>query len=770
WEDHAVLFTMHHILSDGWSLDLLAGEVGAFYTGLVSGHPAPLPELAVQYADFAWWQRQWLSGDVLAAEIDYWRRRLAGLPAVLELSTDRPRPRIQSSRGSLEKLPLPQDLNARLVGLARKEGATLFMVLLAALQTLLSRLTGQQDLAVGAPISGRSRLETESLIGFFVNTLVLRGDLAGDPTFRELLKRTREVVLGADLHQHLPFEMIVQELGVERSLSHSPLFQVMLALDNTKSSALSLPDLTVEALEVESGVARFDLTVWVVEANGSLTGALEYNTDLFDRTTILRVARHFQALLQSAVETPAGRLSELPLLSAPERQQLFIEWNDTGVLETAECVPEGFAEQARHTPDAPALLAGDAVWTYRDLDRASDRMARFLRGLGVGPETLVGVATERSPEMVVALLGILKAGGAYLPLDPSYPPERLRFMLEDSGAAVLLTEERLIAGLPSTGARVITLDRGRVEAHPPAPLGERTDPASLAYVLYTSGSTGRPKGVQIPHGALANLLASMRLRPGLAAGDRLLAVTSLSFDIAGLELFLPLTTGARIDLATRETILDGERLRDRLPVATVLQATPSTWRMLLDAGWEGDRGFRALCGGEALPPGLAGELAARTGAVWNLYGPTETTVYSAGHRLSSTQDAAGAGIVPIGRPIAETRIHVLGPALEPVPVGVPGDLYIGGAGLARGYLGRPDLTAAAFVPDPFAGLAGSPPGTRLYRTGDLARFLPDGALAYLGRTDQQVKVRGFRIEIGEVEAVVAQCPGVREVVAVVRGE
>jgi amino acid adenylation domain-containing protein len=761
-DEHVVLFTLHHAISDGWSMDLLAGELGAFYSGLVSGRSALLPELPVQYADFSVWQRQWLSGDVLAGEVSYWRRQLAGVPPVLELPTDCPRPAVQSFRGAVEDLSLPKEIHASLVRLARSEGATLFMVLLAAFQTLLSRYSGQEDLAVGSPISGRSRLETEKLIGFFVNTLVLRGDLRGDPSFRELLARTREAALGADLHQHLPFETLVQELGVERSLSHSPLFQVMLVLDNTPASELSLPGLSLETLEIESGVARFDLTVSLVERHGILSGVIEYDTDLFDRTTVLRLAWHFRTLLRSVAEAPGSSLSELPLLSKAELQQLSLEWNDTAEEDGTPWVHKQIAAWAELQPEATALAFGERSLSYGELDRLANRLAHRLQRLGAGPEQRVGICMERSLEMVVAVLGVLKAGAAYVPLDPGYPRERLTYMLEDSRPAVLLTQEPL--DIPESRAARLVLDNawtalaGEREDEPAAGIGAD----SPAYVIYTSGSTGRPKGTEVRHAGLRNLAFGAARIFAAGPGSRVLQLASPSFDASVKELVTALCTGATLCLASREDLMPGA------PLARVLREQEITHLIAVASSLAAveEEDFPALrlvvSGGEVCSAKLAGRWSAGR-KLLNVYGPTEATVWATWSAFD------GAERPPIGRPIPGLLAYVLSRELRPLPIGVAGELCLGGSGLARGYLARPGLTAERFVPDPFAALRGEP-GARLYRTGDRVRLLRDGRLDFLGRLDHQVKIRGFRIEPGEIEDALRRLPAVAEAAVAVRGE
>ncbi len=762
--DHVLLLTIHHVASDGWSIRVLVRELAAFYEAFAVGRPPSLLPLPIQYADYAVWQREWLQGPVLEIQLAYWRRRLDGPPSRRDLPTDRPRPVIQTFEGAHQTMLLPARLAERLMALSRAEGVTPFMTLLAAFQTLLSRYTGQDDIVVGSPIAGRTRVETEGLIGFFVNTLTLRADLSGDPTFLELLRRTRDVALGAYAHQDVPFERLVEELQPERDTSRSPIFQVMFAFQNTPPSALRLSGLSVTSLEVETGTAKFDLTLYVDGDAEGLRATLEYNSDLFETGTISRMLGHLRTLLEGIVADPGRRLSALPLLTEGERRRLLVDWNDTAAEYPRDaCIHHLFEAQAQRTPNAVAVVFNESSLTYEELNQRANRIAHHLRALGIGPEGLVGICVQRSLDMLTGLLGILKAGAAYVPLDPAYPRERLGFIMEDARPAVLLTQRPLLGSFPQHAARVACLDSdwGPIAAESEENPASGVGPEDLAYVIYTSGSTGRPKGVQIPHRAVVNFLTAMREKPGITAEDRLLAVTTLTFDIAGLELFLPLTAGARVVIASQDVVVDGTLLHHLLVStgATVMQATPATWRLLLAAGWSGTRDLKILCGGEALSRDLADELLPRCSALWNLYGPTETTIWSTIRRIGSKN-----GPVPIGRPIANTQVYLLDRSMQPIPVGVAGELYIGGDGVARGYLGRPELSAQKFLSDPFRAESGA----RLYRTGDIARYLPDGHLEYLGRLDDQVKVRGFRIEPGEIESVLAQHPTVRESVVVPR--
>ncbi|HSF41071.1 MAG TPA: amino acid adenylation domain-containing protein [Thermoanaerobaculia bacterium] len=771
--EHAMIVAMHHIISDGWSIGILVRELGALYGAFVAGRPSPLPELPVQYADFAAWQRRWLAGEVLDAQVRWWAEHLAGAPPVLELPTDRPRPAVRTHRGGQVFLEIGAELSERLEAAGRRLGVTPFMTLLGAYAVLLSRYSGQRDVVAGSPIANRSHEEVEDLIGFFANTLVLRTNLealGGDPLFSDLAARVRETALGAYAHQDLPFERLVDELHPERNLSHSPVFQVMFALQNTPSQGLELPGLTLGPLPIESGRAQFDVNLTMIPTDRGFVSRIDYNADLFDAATAARMIGHYRHLLAGIAEDPARRVSALPLLSEVERHELLVCGNNTGAEVPGRTVHELFEATAARVPGAVAVTFEGESLTYGDLNARANRLAHHLRGLGVRPGVLAGLCVERSLDMLVGLLGVLKAGGAYVPLDPSYPADRIAYVLEDGRIPVLLTQASLLASVPELAAleaRIVELDgeawRGE-SAENPAPLA---GPDDLAYVIYTSGSTGRPKGVEIRHRGVVNFLASMAREPGLSERDVMVAVTTISFDIAVLELYLPLSLGARVELVSREVAVDGARLAELIASSggTAMQATPATWRVLLEAEWQGAPGLKVLCGGEALPPDLARELLARVGSLWNVYGPTETTVWSAVHPVSTGGD--GRRPVPIGRPIANTVVYLLDRSGEPVPPGAAGELYIGGEGVARGYLRRPDLTAERFVPDPFAGLYGEP-GARLYRTGDLARFLPGSVLDFLGRADHQVKVRGFRIELGEIEAVLAENPAVEECAVVVR--
>ncbi|HYH44949.1 MAG TPA: amino acid adenylation domain-containing protein, partial [Thermoanaerobaculia bacterium] len=761
-QEHLLVFSCHHAAFDGWSVSVLRRELGTLYGAFRAGRPSPLPELAVQYADLAVWQRYRLSEEAMEAQLVYWRQRLAGAPAALDLPADRLRPPVQSFRGAMLPLAFPAELAAGLRSLARSEGSTLFMTALAAFYALLGRFSGQTDLVVGSPVANRREAGSEGLLGFFVNTLALRADLAGDPPFRALAAQVRESALAAYAHQELPFERLVEELQPARDLSRSPLFQVMFSLDPLQDGELA-PGLDCELLRIDTGTSKFDLSLFVNGQGESLTALLEHSTDLFDAPTVARLGRSFLALLSSLVAEGTGRpVSRLPLLGAGESWQIRGEWHEPGppapAAPLAACLHDLVAAQAARTPEATALVAGRERLTYRDLDLRAGELARRLAALGVGPEVRVGVCLSRSPSLVVALLGILKSGGAYVPLDPNYPRERLGFMLEDADAAVLITETALASRLPTSRARVLVLDgepdRREEEAEPILAL-----PGNLAYLIYTSGSTGRPKAVAIEHRSAVAFIhwAHEVFTPAELAS--VLASTSISFDLSVFELFVPLACGGQVVLA--DNVLE----LPELPAAgevTLINSVPSAVSALLELVQAlPDRVRTVNLAGEPLKGSLAQALYA-IGAerVRNLYGPSEDTTYSTFETVVRGNRREPA----IGRPIAGTWARLLDRHLELVPVGVPGEIYLGGAGLARGYLGRPELTAERFVPDPLE------PGARLYRTGDLGRLLPDGRIEYMGRLDNQVKVRGFRIELGEIETALEAHPQVREAVVVARGE
>ncbi|MDF5727929.1 MAG: amino acid adenylation domain-containing protein [Rhizonema sp. PD38] len=755
--EYIVLLTIHHIVSDGWSIGLFIQELAAVYEAFFAGKPSPLPELSIQYADFAVWQQQWLTGEVLEAQLNYWKQQLAGAPPLLELPTDRPRPPVETFQGSSLFFQINPNLTEKLNVLSQNSGATLFMTLQAAFAILLSHYSGQEDILIGSPVANRNRREIEALIGFFVNTLVLRTNCKGNPTFKELLNHVREMALGAYAHQDLPFEMLVEELQPQRSLSHTPLFQVMFVLQNTPMSALELPGLILSPLLNESRTAKYDLTLSMTETAQGLVGNLEYNTDLFDPSTISRMAGHLQTLLCGIVANPQQRLSELPLLTQAEKM-LQAEWNDTLVdYPQDKCIHDLFEEQVARTPDAVAVVFEDQQLTYQQLNGRANQLAHYLRSLGVSADVLVGICLERSLEMVVGLLGILKAGGAYVPLDPEYPQKRLAFILEDAQVPVLLTQEQLMKGMPQHQGKVVCLDTDwfLIAQQSQVNLLCKVTTDNLAYVIYTSGSTGRPKGVMIKH---QNTVAMLDWAKQIFADEALLGVlasTSICFDLSVFEIFVPLNCGGKVILV--ENALHLPTLRAAKNV-TLINTVPSLIAELLKTESIPTSVHTINIAGEPLQNKLVQQLYQweNIQQVFNLYGPSEDTTYSTFARINK----GACNRAPIGRPINNTQVYLLDKDLQPVPIGIPGELYIGGDGLARGYLNHPELTAEKFIPNPFS----NKPNTCLYRSGDLARYLPNGEIEYLRRIDHQVKIRGFRIELGEIEAALAQHAAVRETV------
>ena len=762
-EEHRLFLVLHHIVFDGISIyRVFLPELMTLYDAFSTGKPSPLPEPVLQYPDYALWRRQWLQGDILAEQTAYWRQQLGGELPVLQLPTDHPRPPVQTFRGAMQKLHVRKEVAEALKRLSQRQGVTLFMTLMAAFDALLYRYTGQDDLLVGCATAGRNRSEIQHLMGYFLNTVVLRTDISGNPSFLELLTRVKQVTLGALANEEVPFEHVVKELDPRRDVSRSPLIQVLFSLEPPLPNLATGWKLT--RMDVDTGATKFDLYLELDDRPEGLVGRFTYSTDLFDSATIARMVRHWERLLESILAHPELPVAELPLLTESERHQLFTDWNDTRAEYPPLCIHELFEAQAERTPEAVAAMFDRQHLSYRELNQRANQLAHHLRSIGVGPETLVAICVERSLEMLVGLLGILKAGAAYVPLDPAYPAERLALMLDDAEPAVVLTQEALGRRLPDRGAKVLRLDAdwNIIAANSINNLGRTAGPENLAYVIYTSGSTGKPKGVQIEHRGVVNFLTSMQREPGLQQNDVLVAVTSLSFDIAGLEMYLPLIAGAHVVIARRETSYDGSQLMALLreSCATVMQATPATWRLLAEAGWDGSPGLRILCGGEALSPDLARELVVRGKSVWNLYGPTETTIWSSVYQIRRVNGS----LTPIGRPIANTEFYILDHEGQPVPLGVKGELYIGGDGVARGYWQRPELTQERFVPNPFS----SQPGARLYRTGDLARYRPDGNIELFGRLDHQVKIRGYRIEPAEIESVLGQHPDVRDTVVIAR--
>ncbi len=767
--EHALLLTLHHIIADGWSADIFFQELNTLYTARTTGQPFSLPDLSVQYADYAIWQREWLQGELLEKQLAYWRQQLHDAPVKLELPTDHPRPAIQTFKGAHLAFTLPLSLSQQLQSLSREEGVTLFMTLLAAFQVLLSRYAGQTDVVVGTPISGRTHRETEGLIGLFLNTLVMRTDLSGDISFRELLGRVREVSLGAYMHQDLPFEKLVEELQPERSLSQSPLFQVLFVLQNVPPSRIKLSSLSLEPLDISSETAKFDISFELVETSRGLAGSVEYNTDVFEAATIKRMIGHYVTILEGIVTNSEQCITTLPLLTTVESQQVLKAWNDTHrVYSQNQYLHSLFEVQAELTPDRVAVVFEEQQWTYRELNERANQLAHYLQQLGVGPEVVVGLCLERSLEMVVGLIAILKAGGVYMPLDPEYPRERLIFMLHDAQTSVLLTRQQYREIFLEYQETIVYLDSqwNRLATESTTNPFSGVTSENLAYMIYTSGSTGKPKGAMNTHRGISNRLLWMLETYHLAETDRVLQKTPFSFDVSVWEFFWPLLNGAQLIMVRPKGHRDSAYLVKLLieQKITALHFVPSMlYAFLEEPGLEQCQSLRqVICSGEALTLDLQERFFARLNAeLHNLYGPTEAAIevtFWACRRESDRQ------IVPIGHPIANTQIYLLDTHLQPVPISVPGELYIGGVGLARGYHNRPDLTAEMFIPDPFS----DKPGQRLYKTGDLARLLADGAIEFLGRINSQTKLRGFRIELQEVETVLAEYPGIRETVALVR--
>ena len=774
-DEHVLGMTLHHIIYDGWSRGVFLEELTILYNAFNLGESSPLPELPIQYADFAMWQRDWLSGETLEKQLSYWRDKLSGALPVLELPTDRLRPAIQSQRGASEILKLPETLSLDLQNFSNEKGVTLFMTLLAAFKVLIHRYTGQTDICVGMPIANRNRSETESLIGFFVNNVVLRSDLQGNPTFHSFLLQVREETLYAFAHQDMPFEKLVEELQPERSLSYMPLYQVTFLVQNAMEGEgeLTLQDLTLSGLGVDVTTTKYDLSVSVTEIDGQQWVLAVYNSDLFDSATIKRLLEHYQILLESVLANPQQHIAELPLLTE-EELRLFAEVNDTQTeYPAAKCIHELFEEQAARRPGAVAVVCDGRELTYEELNYQANRLARHLRRLGVGPETMAGVLMERSLEMVVGLLAVLKAGGAYVPLDLNYPKQRLSLMLEESQVGLILTQERWQESLPEFNGTVLCLDSelalfGDEDADN---LSTLNNPDSLAFVFYTSGSTGKPKGVMATQRSAVNYLAHIVRDYQVSDVDVVLQTASLSFDAAVRDIIGPLIAGAKLVLVADNEVKDPFVLLARIKeygVTCILSIVPTMLRSLTDAA--ADTGTTSttlrliLTSGESLSLSECVRVRSLLGervSIFNQYGATECTMSSTRYRAP---EAMSSGVALAGKPIANSEVYILDANFRQCPVGVPGEIHIGGVGVARGYLKSPDLTALKYIPNPFS----KEPGARLYRTGDLGRFLRSGEIELHGRVDRQVKVRGIRIEPGEIETVLNDHENVREAVVIVR--
>jgi amino acid adenylation domain-containing protein len=763
-DEDLLLVVFHHMGSDHLAAGLLFAELDEAYRAMSAGREPQLSELPIQYADFADWQRRRLDSNLLEELLDYWTEQLRGAPDRLELPSDRPRPSVQSYRGVLKELDIPAEVVSPLRELARARGVSLFMTLTAAFTTLLHRYSGATDLVIGTPVSGRQYEETADLLGFFSNTVALRTDLSGDPTFTELLHRVKATVLGALAHQELPFEKLVEVRNPERSRSHSPLFQVLFGYDIASPEPQRIAGHELEPLPVPGwNWSRFDFEMVLRDTpTGSLHAYVSYASDLFDPSTIDRLLGHFQTLLRSVAADPEQHISRLEILTTHERQLMLVQWNDTAHEYDPRPVFVQIAEQAARTPDAIAVVDATEQLTYADLQSRANQLAHELLEAGVEPGSLVGILMDRQIPLLVSMLAVLQTGAAYVPIDPTFPPERQEFMLADIQAPVLITQERYLGTLDSGSSSVlcVDLDWTRIAERPSEPLAIEVDPDDRAYIIYTSGSTGRPKGVETTHRGVSNLLAYMRERPGTTPNDVIVSVATHAVDLPVPDFYLTLMVGARLVLVPRDDTMDGVELADWMARAgaTSIAATPTTLQLLVDAGWKGSAALKISAGGEALPRALAEELRSRCASLWNVYGPTETTVWSSVLELEP-----GEGSPPIGGPMWNTTFYVLDAQLLPLPIGVPGELYIGGDGLARGYLNRPELTAEKFIPDPFS----DDPTSRLYRTGDLVRWRADGTLEFLGRADLQVKLRGFRIELEEIEAVLSAHPDVGSAAAVV---
>ena len=761
---HILLLTFHHICMDEWSIGILQRELSSLFNGYVRSANTPLAPLSCSYSEYSSWQRGRFDNGELDGQLEYWRKQLKDAPSVLELPLDFPRQSEAKFIGANEEVLLSKSLLDELSSQGREMGVTLFMSVLGAFQVLLYRYTGQEDILVCTPVADRSRAEFDDLAGLFLNTLVLRLDLSGQPTVKELFKRVGDMAMSAYSNLDVPFEKVVQDLREVRDDASFQPFQVMLSFHDAGIKDNNWDSLTVIPDSLDLGISKNDLTLSAAAADGGLHLQIEYDMELFKPETIQRMLVHLGQLLEGIVANPEALISELPLLTSEEREQLLVEWNDTALdYPKSKCIHELFEQQVSQRANSVAVVFEDQELTYGELNERANQLAHYLVKRGVKPDTLVGLCLNRSLELVVGMLGILKAGGAYLPLDLTYPLKRLEFMLADAEVDILVTEKSLLDGLPVTDCQTVCLDEdaSRLAAMDSSNLPVEGGSDSLAYTMYTSGSTGQPKGVQIPHSAVVNFLTTMAIEPGLSSRDRLAAITTPAFDISVLEIFLPLTVGACVEVVSSDLLADPPGLADRLSQTgtTVMQATPATWQMLIDGGWKEAKNLKVLCGGEALSDALAGELRQRCGELWNVYGPTETTVWST---ISCVGDEEVRGV--IGHPIGNTQVYVLDREQELVPIGVAGELYIGGDGLARGYRNRPALTDEKFVENPFSEDSGS----RLYRTGDLARWRPDGTLEFLGRMDDQVKLRGFRIELGEIESVLNDYGDIAQSVVVLR--
>ena len=766
-ERYILLFVLHHIVFDGWSVGIFRKELMDIYNALLHQQEYDQEAPEVQYADFAVWQRKWFNEETKERQLEFWKQALGDNPQPLELPTDKIRPARQDFKGGFILVHIPKEITLALKELSIKQSCTLFMTVMSAFKVLLHRYSGQDDISVGSPMANRQEQELENSLGYFVNTVVFRTDLSGNPTFNELLKRFRANVLDVFDNQDMPFDKLVEELKPERDLSRNPLFQAMLALQPAMEFDTDFSGASSEAIRIGTGTSKFDISFELRETSDGIKGFMEYNIDLFEPVTCQRMATNFQVLLQAIANNPEQRIGDLGLIEDAEKKYLLETINSTTREYPNETLLHQLVdEQAVENPDKVAVQFGDESITYTELIDRANQLAHYLVDKGAGSERLVGIYMNRGIDMVVGLLGILKSGSAYLPMDPMFPHDRLEYMLKDAAAPILLTQERLEDSFPDYQGEVICLDSqwGEISASSTESPMITAKPQNLAYTIYTSGSTGKPKGVQIEHRNVVNFLHSMQKEPGITPKDVLLSVTTLSFDISILEIFLPLITGAKLILVSKEQSMEGGFLLSQVKRSqvTIMQATPSTWRIMLDSGW--DKKFdqlKVLCGGEAFPKDLADQLLDRCGELWNVYGPTETTIWSTCKQIKSDDPK-----VTIGRPIDNTTVYILDKNANLAAQGVIGELCIGGDGVSRGYLNRPELNEDRFISSSFNGQSKD----LIYRTGDLARILNNGEIECLGRLDNQVKIRGYRIELGEIESIISQHPQIKASVVAVKGK
>jgi amino acid adenylation domain-containing protein len=759
-----LLVTIHHTIADGWSLGVFLKELILFYQNISSGTSYSLPGLSIQYSDFANWQTNTTRINSMQSSLNYWKNQLSGELPALELPTDHSRSSKQTFTGATHRFVLSKSLTASLEKFCQQEDVTLFMTLLTTFDILLHRYSGQDDILVGTPVANRNLREIEDLIGVFINTIVLRTNMEGDPGFRELLNQVKDVSLNAYAHQDLPFEKLVEELKPKRDLSRTPIFQVVFNLQNSPMPKLEVPGLKIVPLEIDRGVSQFDLSLMMTKLETQYNCTVEYNSDLFTPATIKRMFESFQLLLEHALADPSYRVSKLKIIDDNYHHYITQELNQTQLnFSSDKYLHQLFEEQAQKTPDSVAIIHNERSLTYLELNHRANQLARHLHSLGIGTGSRVGILMEKTLEITEALLAVFKAGSTYVPINTAFPIERIKFIVEDANVQALLTNVNT-ESLKETEIKIVNLpDDKYLTINDCSDLQINTTTENLAYIIYTSGSTGTPKGVMVQHSALMNFIFSMQIRPGIKADDVLLSVTSISFDIAALELFLPLTTGATVVIAGKEIMGNPLSIGDAINKynVNIMQATPAIWQVLIESGWSGKRELKALCGGVALTKKLADQILNRTDSLWNMYGPTETTIWSAVNQIKKDEM-----VITIGQPIGNTQLYILDRYMQPVPFGVTGELYIGGKGLALGYLNQPDLTKEKFIADPFC----SQHNARLYKTGDAARYMADYSIEILGRSDHQVKIHGHRIELGEITSVIMQHPLVKDAIVITHTE